>query len=284
MNRLSTQKRAEVLALLVEGMSIRAIVRVTGVAKNTITKLLADLGQACSDYQNETLVNLYCPVIECDEIWSFCHSKQKNVAPEHEGEFGYGDVWTWTAIDADTKLVPSWWVGRRTNRDAYAFLSDLRGRLRNNRVQITTDGHQPYLNVIEPLFGADAVDFAMLHKIYGTGTKASDDHTYSPPVCTGIDIKIIAGDPDPDRISTSYVERQNLTMRMGMRRFTRLTNGFSKKVDNHAHAISLHFMYYNFGRPHQTLTKQYGKPTTPAIAAGVAHHVWSFSEIAGLLD
>ena len=281
MNRLSRQKRAEVLALLVEGMSIRATVRVTGVAKNTITKLLTDLDQVCSDYQDATLRNLVCPVVQCDEIWSFCHS----VAPEHEDEFGYGDVWTWTAIDADSKLVMSWLVGERTNRDAYVFLSDLKGRLRNNRVQITTDGHQPYLSVIEPLFGADSVDFAMLHKIYGmTSGDHSPERTYSSAVCTGIDIRIIAGDPDPDRISTSYVERQNLTMRMGMRRFFRLTNAFSKKVENHAHAVSLHFMYYNFGRPHQTLTKRYGRPTTPAMAAGVSDYVWSFSDIAALLE
>jgi IS1 family transposase len=284
MNKLSTERRGQVIALLVEGMSIRGIVRATGVAKNTIVKLLADLGAACSDYQNEHLVNLNCPVIECDEIWSFCYAKQKNVPEEFKDTFGYGDVWTWTAIDADTKLVPSWLVGERTSRDAYAFLSDLKGRLRNNRVQITTDGHKPYLNVIEPLFGADAVDFAMLHKIYGTSTgPRSPERTYSPAVCTGIDVKIITGDPDPDRISTSYVERQNLTMRMGMRRFTRLTNGFSKKVENLAHAVSLHYMHYNFARPHQTLTKQYGKPTTPAMAAGVADHVWSVWEIAELL-
>jgi IS1 family transposase len=175
-------------------------------------------------------------------------------------------------------------VGERTNRDAYTFLSDLKSRLRNNRVQITTDGHTPYLTVIEPLFGADSVDFAMLHKIYGSGAKPDTPaHTYSPPTCTGIDIRIIASDPDPDRISTSYVERQNLTMRMGMRRFTRLTNGFSKKVENLAHAVSLHYMHYNFARPHQTLTKRFGKPTTPAMAAGVSDHVWSVWEIAGLL-
>jgi IS1 family transposase len=285
MNRLSTERRGQVISCLVEGMSIRATVRVTGVAKNTIVKLLADLGQACSEYQDATLRNLDTSVIECDEIWSYCYAKQKNVPDEFQDTFGYGDVWTWTAIDADTKLVPSWLVGERTGRDAYAFLSDLKGRLRNNRVQITTDGHKPYLTVIEPLFGADAVDFAMLHKIYGTGAKPdSPAHTYSPPACTGIDIKIIAGDPDPDRISTSYVERQNLTMRMGMRRFTRLTNGFSKKVENLAHAVSLHYMHYNFARPHQTLTKQFGKPTTPAMAAGVADHVWSVWEIADLLD
>lgn len=194
-------------------------------------------------------------------------------------------MWTWTAIDAGTKLVPSWLVGERTSKDAYTFLADLKSRLRNNRVQITTDGHKPYLTVIEPLFGADGVDFAMLHKTYGTGAKPdSPAHTYSPPTCTGIEIRVIAGDPDPARISTSYVERQNLTMRMGMRRFTRLTNGFSKKVENLTHAVSLHYMHYNFARPHQTLTMKFGEPTTPAMAAGVADHVWSVWEIAGLLD
>lgn len=289
MNRLSTERRGQVISCLVEGMSIRATVRVTGVAKNTIVKLLVDLGQACSEWQDVELRNLACEVIECDEIWSFCYSKQKNIPEEFQGTFGYGDVWTWTAIDSDTKLVPSWLVGERTNRDAYEFLSDLHNRLRpGQHVQITTDGHTPYLTVIEPLFGADSVDFAMLHKIYGNAPKVEADttpaHTYSPAKCTGIDIRVITGDPDPDRISTSYVERQNLTMRMGMRRFTRLTNGFSKKVENLAHAVSLHYMHYNFARPHQTLTKRYGKPTTPAMAAGVAEHVWSVWEIAGLLD
>jgi IS1 family transposase len=260
MNRLSTERRGQVISCLVEGMSIRVAVRVTGVAKNTIAKLLCDLGEGCSEYQDVTLRNLDCLVIECDEIWSFCYSKQKNVPEEFKDNFGYGDVWTWTAIDADTKLVPSWLVGERTNRDASTFLYDLRTRLRNNRVQITTVGHQPYLNVIEPLFGADSVDFAMLHKIYEAGAAPdSADHVYSPAKCTGIDVRVIAGQPDPDRISTSYVERQNLTMRMGMRRFTRLTNGFSKKVENLAHAVSLHYMHYNFARPHQTLTKKYGR-------------------------
>ncbi len=175
-------------------------------------------------------------------------------------------------------------MGERTNRDAYTFLSDLRSRLRNNQVQITTDGHQPYLTVIEPLFRADSVDFAMLHKIYGSGQSDSPAHTYSPAACTGIDVRIITGQPDPDRISTSHVERQNLTMRMGMWRFTRLTNGFSKKIEKLAHAVSLHYMHYNFARPHQTLSKRYGRPTTPAMAAGVSDHVWSVWEIAGLLD
>lgn len=290
MNRLSSERRGQVISCLVEGMSIRSTVRITGVAKNTIVKLLADLGQACSEYMDGAFQNLDCPVIECDEIWSFCYAKQKNVPDEFKGTAGYGDVWTWVAIDADTKLVPSFLVGERTSRDAYVFLTDLRDRLRPGRVQITTDGHQPYLRVIEPLFGSDRVDFAMLHKIYGTPTvtEASSEARYSPPKCTGIDIRIISGDPDPARISTSYVERQNLTMRMGMRRFTRLTNGFSKKIENHAHAVSLHFFWYNFGRVHQSLTikreGQAGIKRTPAMAAGVAEHPWSVTQVAQLLD
>ncbi|HVA03059.1 MAG TPA: IS1 family transposase [Acidimicrobiales bacterium] len=263
-------------------MSIRGTVRVTGVAKNTIVNLLTQLGEACADYQDDVLRNLDTTRVEADEIWSFCYSKQKNVPEEFQDTFGYGDVWTWTAIDADTKLVPAWLVGERTNRDCFFFLSDLHSRLKN-RVQLTTDGHQPYLTVVEPLFGADGVDFAMLHKMYGHDVH--DDQTkYSPATCTGIDKRVITGDPNKKLISTSYVERQNLTMRMGMRRFTRLTNAFSKKVENLAHAVSLHYMHYNFARPHQTLTKRYGRPTTPAMAAGKADHVWSVWEIAGLLD
>lgn len=283
MNQLSTQRRSQVISCLVEGMSIRSTVRVTGVAKNTITKLLADLGNACADYQDQVLRNLDSTRIECDEIWSFCYSKQKNVPEEFKGTPGYGDVWTWTAIDADTKLIPSWLVGERTNKDCYFFLKDLHSRLKN-RVQLTTDGHKPYLTVIEPLFGHGAVDFAMLHKNYGALESNGPEHHYSPPACTGIDVRVISGEPDPALISTSYVERQNLTMRMGMRRFTRLTNGFSKKVENHAHAVSLHFMYYNFARPHMTLTKRFGTPTTPAMASGKADHVWSVWEIAELLE
>lgn len=281
MNRLSTKHRGDTIACLVEGMSIRATVRVTGVAKNTITKLLCDLGQACAEYQDDALRSLPCSVIECDEIWSLCYAKQKNVPEQFQETPGYGDVWTWTAICADTKLVPSWLVGERTSRDAYTFLYDLRERLAPGRVQITTDGHQPYLKVIEPLFGVDRVDFAMLHKVY---ERTQVEGGYSPAQCTGIDARIITGNPDRDRISTSYVERQNLTMRMGMRRFTRLTNAFSKKVENLAHAVSLHYMHYNFARPHQRLTKKYGRLTTPAMAAGKADHVWSVWEIAGLLD
>jgi IS1 family transposase len=275
MNKLSTERRAQVLGCLVEGMSIRATVRVTGAAKNTVTNLLVDLGRAASEYQDGALVNLPTRRVECDEIWSFCHSKAKNVSPEHEGEFGYGDVWTWTAIDADTKLVPSWLVGERTVEDAYLFLSDLKSRLRN-RVQLTTDGHRPYLTVVEPLFGSDGIDFAMLHKLYGSDPNG--ERTYSPAVVTGFDKRVICGDPYEALVSTSYVERQNLTMRMNMRRFTRLTNGFSKKVENHAAAVALHFMHYNFVRNHQTLK------TTPAVAAGIERHPWSLTQLVDRLE
>jgi IS1 family transposase len=282
-NRLSTDKRAQIIGCLVEGMSIRATVRVTGAAKNTVVKLLVDLGEACADYQDGALTDLPSTRIECDEIWSFCYAKQKNVPEEHRGAFGYGDVWTWTAICADTKLVPSWLVGERTTDDALVFIRDLQTRL-VNRVQLTTDGHKPYLVAVETTFGAD-IDYAMLHKIYGRPEGKDDERRYSPAVCTGIDKRVIEGDPDESKISTSYVERQNLTMRMGMRRFTRLTNGFFKKVENLAHAVSLHYMHYNFARPHTTLTKAHkGYPTTPAMAAGVDNHVWTLREIAALLD
>ena len=287
MNRLSTEKRAQVIGCLVEGMLIRATVRVTGVAKNTIVKLLADLGQACSEYQDGAFTNLDCKVIEADEIWSFCYSKQKNVPDEFQDTFGYGDVWTWTAIDADTKLVPSWLVGERTMADCYTFLADLKSRLKNCRIQLTTDGLGHYLRIVDGLW-ADDIDFAMLHKNYGCGPQDTPERKYSPAVCTGIDIRVIAGDPDPDRISTSYVERQNLTMRMGMRRFTRLTNAFSKKVENLAHAVSLHFMYYNFCRLHESLTIKdvNGKSVkrTPAMAAGIAQYPWSLTQLTQLLD
>lgn len=283
MNRLSTERRGQVVACLVEGMSIRATVRVTGVAKNTVVKLLADLGQACSNYQDKTRRNLSCSRFECDEIWSFVYAKAKNVPLKYEDEFGYGDVWTWTAIDADTKLIPAWLVGNRDNADCFTFLADLKSRLRPGPIQITSDGLSCYLAVIEPLFGADRTHFAQLIKYYG-GEGGIEERRYSPAICTGIEKRVITGAPSEDSISTSYVERQNLTMRMGMRRFTRLTNGFSKKVENHAHALSLYFMHYNFARPHQTLTKRYGKPTTPAMAAGIAKYPWSYTQIAQLLD
>ncbi len=286
MNRLTTEKRAQIIGALVEGNSIRATVRMTGAAKNTVTKLLVDVGAACADFQAGAMVDLPCTTVECDEIWAFCYSKAKNVSTEHEGAFGYGDVWTWTALCADTKLVPSWLVGERTVDDAWAFLSDLQGRLAN-RVQLTTDGHRSYMQAVDLAFGGE-IDFAMLHKIYGQDPSPSAARRYSPAVCTGTDVRVMSGDPDPSRISTSYVERQNLTMRMGMRRFTRLTNAFSKKVENLAHAVSLHYMHYNFARDHTslTITNADGTKTkrTPAMAAGISDHVWTLREIAGLLD
>ena len=280
MNRLTTEKRAQIVGSLVEGNSIRATVRMTGAAKNTVTKLLVDLGAACAEYQDRTLRDLPCTTIQADEIWAYCYAKQKNVPDEHRGTFGYGDVWTWTALCADTKLVPSWLVGERTATDALTFMVDLESRLAN-AIQLTTDGNHVYLRAVDRAFREHWVDYAMLQKIYGPDP-LEEEHRYSPPVCTGTKVDYIAGNPEPEKISTSYVERQNLTMRMGMRRFTRLTNAFSKKVENLAHAVSLHYMHYNFARPHKTLSKPY--PTTPAMAASVADRVWTARDIAGLLD
>jgi IS1 family transposase len=276
MNRLSTERRAAIIGCLVEGNSIRGTVRITGAAKNTVTRLLIDLGAACAEYQDETLRELPCKTIECDEIWAFCYAKQKNVPEQFRGTPGYGDVWTWTALCADTKLVPSWLVGERTIEDASTFMHDLRGRLGQERVQITTDGLRAYREAVGDAF--ETVDFAQLHKVYGSEPTTTGARRYSPPTVAGTHVTVVAGDPDPGEISTSYVERQNLTMRMGMRRFTRLTNGFSKKVENLAHAVSLHYMHYNFARRHQTLG------CTPAQAAGVADHRWTLREIAALLD
>jgi IS1 family transposase len=277
MNRLSTEKRTAVVRCLVEGNSIRATVRLTGVAKNTITKLLVELGDACAQYQDRTLRDLPCQRVQCDEIWSFCNSKAKNVPEQHKGSPEWGDVWTWTAIDPDSKLCASWLVGQRTGADAAALMDDLRSRLANH-VQLTTDGNHLYLNAVEDAFGAD-VDYAMLIKLYGSDPAA--DTRYSPAKCIGIEVREITGSPDPAHIGTSHVERQNLTMRMGMRRFTRLTNAFSRKVDNLAAAVALHFLYYNFARPHGSLKNPY--PRTPAMAAGVADHVWKVEEIVALL-
>jgi IS1 family transposase len=273
MNKLTNERRAQVVAALVEGNSIHATSRMTGVAKNTIIKLLEDLGTACANYQDEAFRNLTCRRLECDEIWSFCFAKKKNVSPEHEGIFGYGDVWTWVAIDADTKLVPCWHVGRRDANAANEFMNDLAGRLKT-RVMLTTDGLKAYLEAVEGAFGAD-IDFAQLIKIYG---KSQDEVRYSPAECIGSHCEVITGDPFPPMISTSMVERQNLTMRMSMRRFTRLTNGFSKKVENHMHAIALHYMYYNFARIHKTLR------CSPAMEAGVSKTLWSISDIVALAD
>ena len=245
----------------------------TGVLKNTVTKLLADVGGACADFQDKAFQNLPCKRVQCDEIWSFCYSKQKNVPPEKRGQFGYGDVWTWTAIDADTKLVPSWLVGLRDGVCATEFIRDLAGRLAH-RVQLTTDGHRPYLEAVEDAFGGE-IDYAQLIKLYGA--EPAGPARYSPPRCTGTTKTAIVGEPDPDHVSTSYAERQNLTMRMSMRRFTRLTNAFSKKVENLEHAVALHFMYYNFCRIHQSLR------VTPGMEAGVSDHVWEIEDIVRLL-
>lgn len=274
MNQLDTKRRAQVVAALVEGNSIRATVRMTGVAKGTILKLLADLGSACSEYQDRTLRNLPCRRIQADEVWSFCYAKAKNVPEELQGVEGIGDVWTWTALCADTKLVPSWYIGARSGEDAEVFIRDLASRLRN-RIQLTTDGHRAYLEAVEGAFGAD-IDYAMLIKLYSTPPTGAESR-YSPSECCGTRTQRVTGNPDERTISTSYVERQNLTMRMGMRRFTRLTNGFSKKLENLEHAVALHFMHYNFARVHQSLR------VTPAMEAGVSDHVWSIDEIVGLL-
>jgi IS1 family transposase len=279
MNRLSTEKRAQIIGALVEGNSIRATVRMTGAAKNTITKLLVDVGQAAADYQDRVLRDLPCKVVEVDEIWAFCYAKQKNVPEQFKGTPGYGDVWTFTALCADTKLVPAWLVGERTGDDAYVFLQDLASRMAD-RIQLSTDGFRGYESTVGPAFKQD-VDWAQIQKLYRTNPHGGETK-YSPAICTGTKVRVLKSDPDPDRISTSYVERQNLSMRMGMRRFTRLTNGFSRKVENLAHAVSLHFMHYNFARPHRSLKERY--PRTPAMAAGVADHIWSLEEIAALLD
>jgi IS1 family transposase/lambda repressor-like predicted transcriptional regulator len=288
MNRLSTERRGQIVGLLVEGMSMRAISRTTGVARNTVDKLLVDLGVGCAEYQDGALTNLTPKRVEADEIWSFCYSKAKNVPEQHQGTFGYGDVWTWTAIDADSKLVPSWLVGERTAEDCYAFLRDLKLRcVPGHRFQLTTDGLGSYPVVVDSLW-RDGIDFAQLVKEYDSPTP-TEARKYSPAKnCRITDIKVMNGEPDPDHISTSYVERQNLTMRMGMRRFTRLTNGFSKKIENHAASVSLHFMHYNLGRVHQSLAvKREGRSAlqrTPAMAAGVAEYPWSVGQIAALLD
>lgn len=276
MNKLNSQRRSQVVAALVEGNSIRATCRMTGAAKGTVLKLLVDLGSACERYQDVTLRDLKCRRIQCDEIWAFCYAKAKNVPEEHAGEWGYGDLWTWTAIDAETKLVPSWAVGRRDAFTGHAFIRDLASRMAH-RVQLTTDGHKVYLEAVEGAFGAD-VDYAMLVKMYGGDSGRESEARYSPAQCLGTRTVCIAGRPAPEHISTSFSERQNLTMRMSMRRFTRLTNAFSKKVDNHKAAVALHYMHYNFARIHQTLR------VTPAMEAGISDHVWSIEEIVGLLD
>jgi IS1 family transposase len=274
MNKLSTEERKQIVAALVEGNSLRAISRMTGASRNTLNKLLVDLGTACSAYQDKVLRGLKCKRVQCDEIWSFVGCKEKNVTEENAGK-GYGDAWTWVAMDADTKLVPCWMVGTRDAGTAYHFIHDLAERLAN-RVQLTTDGHKAYLGAVEDAFGSQ-IDYAMLIKIYGN-TPEGGEVRYSPAQCMGARKAVISGQPERKHVSTSFIERQNLTMRMQMRRFTRLTNGFSKKLENHEHALAIHYMHYNFCRIHQTLR------VTPAMEAGISDHVWSVEEIIGLLD
>lgn len=274
MNRLDTARRTQVVKCLIEGMSIRSTVRITGVAKNTVAKLLVELGAACTVYMDGAMRNLPCEKIQCDEIWSFVYAKEKNVTADIADKQVAGSVWTWTAIDADTKLIPCWLIGKRDAGCATEFMQDLAGRL-SNRVQLTTDGLKVYMNAVIDAFAGE-IDYAILHKVYGADRP--DAARYSPAVCIGCEKAPMIGNPDEKHVSTSYVERANLSMRMSMRRFTRLTNAFSKKIENHAASVAIYFTWYNFGRVHQTLK------TTPAIKAGVASHVWSVDEMVNLLS
>jgi IS1 family transposase len=274
MNKLPAEKRTQILHLLVEGNSLRATARLADVSFNTTAKLFVDAARACAEYQDRTLRNLKCKRIQLDEIWSFVYAKQKNVPGAKSAPANAGDVWTWVAIDADTKLVPSWRIGDRSSQTAVAFTDDLASRLAT-RVQITTDGHRAYLEAIEGSFGA-YVDYAMLVKIYGAD--AAGEKRYSPAECIGAVKHRVEGNPDPKHVSTSFAERQNLTLRMSDRRFTRLTNAFSKKLENHALSVALHYMHYNFCRIHKTLR------ITPAMAAGVTDHVWSVADIVSMIE
>ncbi len=274
--------------MLTEGNSLRAITRMAGCSINTVSKLLVDVGTACAEYQDNVMRDLTCERIEADEIWSFVHAKQRNLPPELQGEKGYGDVYTFVAMDADTKMVLSWLVGERTWDDAAAFMADLAPRL-SSRVQITTDGFRPFVAGVKKAFGVD-VDYATMIKYFKYDSRVPksmppitpDERPLRPGRCIGTETRVRSGNPDPAKISTAYVERQNLTIRMGMRRFTRLTNAFSKKIENHSAAVALHFMHYNFVRPHSTLKNPY--PRTPALAAGIADHVWTLAEIARLAE
>jgi IS1 family transposase len=273
MNRLDTASRTRIAAALLEGNGIRATARMSDCSPVTVLKMLADLGEACAIYHDRCVRNLKVRRLQADEIWCFVGAKAKNVSAEKKLE-GWGDTWTWVGIDADTKLVVSYLVGGRDGGWAKEFMGDCASRI-TNRVQITTDGHRAYLEAVEDAFGAD-IDYAQLQKIYGAAME--NETRYSPATCIGCDMKVVSGDPDPKHVSTSYVERQNLTMRMHMRRFTRLTNGHSKKIENHCHAVALHYMYYNFCKIHQTLR------VTPAMEAGLSNHVWSIEELVKLMD
>ena len=275
MNKLDTKARVQILSMLVEGSSMRSIARVTDVSFNTIAKLLADMGSVCDAFHDENVREVKAKRVQCDEIWSFTYAKQKNVSAAKAAPEGAGDTWTWTATDADSKLIVSWLAGSRDAEYACAFMNDVASRL-SNRVQLTTDGHGAYLRAVEETFGID-VDYAQLVKLFGPSPESSKGR-YSPADCIGIKKQRVVGKPDQKHISTSYVERQNLTMRMSMRRFTRLTNGFSKKLENHCHALALYFVHYNFMRIHKALR------VTPAMAAGISDRVWDWSDLIAILD
>jgi len=274
MNKLTSEKRAQALQMMAEGISLRAMTRLTGISRTTLIKLLEDAGRAFSEYQDRKLVNLPCKRIQVDEAWAFCYAKQKNVASAKAAPAGAGDIWTWVGLDADTKLAVSFYVGNRDGEAALEFVTDLAGRLAN-RVQLTSDGHKAYLNAIEEAFGAD-IDYAQLVKIYGPALEGQ--RRYSPAECTGAIKRRVEGNPDPKHVSTSYSERLNLNIRTGNRRMTRLTNAFSKKAENHAHMMAIYFMHYNFVRIHQTLK------VTPAMAAGVTTKLWEMSDMVAVLE
>jgi IS1 family transposase len=275
MNKLPVSKRSQILSMLVEGMSMRSVSRIADVSINTVTKLLVDAGTACAKYHNENVREVKSARIQCDEIWSFCYAKAKNVPMAKAAPEEAGDVWTWTALDADSKLIVSYLVGGRDSGYALEFMDDVASRLAN-RVQLTTDGHKAYLRAVEEAFGSH-VDYAQLVKLYGPAPEQFAGR-YSPAQCTGAIRQPVEGRPDYNHISTSYVERQNLSMRMGMRRFTRLTNGFSKKIDNHIHMLSLYFVHYNFCRIHKSLK------VTPAMQAGLSDTAHDMEWIVGLID
>jgi IS1 family transposase len=271
-NALSTEKRAAIVAALVEGNSVRATARMLDVSKDTVAKLNLELGEACIRHMDETLVNLPCKRLQVDEVWAFCYAKAKNVPAEKRGQFGYGDLWAFTAVDAETKLIPTFLIGARDSGCATAFMQDLASRMAN-RVQLTTDGHKMYLSAVEDAFGG-GVDYAMLDKIYRS---TQEEHRYSPAECIGTEKRCIQGDPDQKHVSTSYIERHNLALRMSIRRYTRLTNAFSKKLRNHTAALGLFLCYYNFCRIHRTLR------VTPAMAAGVTSTGWEIADLIALL-
>lgn len=274
MNRLSMEKRTQIIGLLVEGNSLRATSRLADVSINTVTKLLVDIGTACQKYHDEHVKGLTTKRVQCDEIWSFVYAKEKNLPEKLRGKFGIGSIWTWVALDSDSKFVISWLVGNRDAEYARIFIKDVASRL-SNRIQLTTDGLRAYLEAVEESFGAN-IDYAQLVKLYGPSLE--NETGYSPAECTGTKKEVVMGNPSINYISTSYIERQNLTMRMSLRRFTRLTNAFSKKIENHAHAIALHFMYYNFVRIHKTLR------VTPAMELGLTNKLWSIQDLTMLIE